>query len=129
METHNKNPAVKGVLGLTFKPNLSQENHEEDLTRRKPCFGQCQNCLRVHGQRHVQDMFHPSRGMLQPPHFRKHNDLLEKVQRNVTRMVPELSEIYKERNDVLDLLPVEERRIKEDMTTTFEFSHQFLEIQ
>ena len=54
------------------------------------------------------------------PHLKKHIAKLEKVQRAVTRWVPELRNLsYEERLEKLELPKLEERRIRGDMITLY----------
>jgi ribonuclease P/MRP protein subunit RPP40 len=54
------------------------------------------------------------------PYYQKDIDLLEKVQRRFTRMIPELSHLtYEQRLSALNLTSLETRRLRGDLIETF----------
>lgn len=59
----------------------------------------------------------------------KHKELIEKVQRRTTKMLPELGKLsYRERLDALYLPTLNEKRLMSDLVLTFEFLKEVDEI-
>jgi len=60
------------------------------------------------------------------PHLKKGMNLLEKVPRRATKLVPGLEKLtYEERLDLLGLTPLEERRLRGDMIEVFKILKGF----
>jgi len=58
------------------------------------------------------------------PHYVKDKELLERVQRRFTRLIPELKELsYPERLDKLNLWSLEERRVRADLIEVYKVVH------
>ena len=60
------------------------------------------------------------------PHYVKDKELLEKVQRRFTRMIPGLKDVpYNERLQILGLWSLEERRIRSDLIEVYKMIHMW----
>ena len=60
------------------------------------------------------------------PHLRKDINILEKVQRRATRLIPEISQLpYEERLEALNLSTLEDRRIRGDIIEVFKLVKGF----
>ena len=60
------------------------------------------------------------------PHYRKDIEILEKVQRRATKLIPELHEKpYEERLKILNLTTLEDRRIRGDLIEVFKIMHGY----
>ena len=58
------------------------------------------------------------------PHYVKDKELLERVQRRFTRMIPELKQLaYADRLDSLKLWTLEERRVRADLVEVDKIVH------
>ena len=63
------------------------------------------------------------------PHYLKDISALEKVQRRATRMVPEISHMeYEERLKTLKLYPLQKRRTRGDMITTYKIINGLIDV-
>ena len=58
------------------------------------------------------------------PHYVKDKELLERVQRRFTRMIPDLKALsYPERLNRLNLWTLEERRVRDDLIEVYKMVH------
>jgi len=64
------------------------------------------------------------------PYYQKDKDLLERIQRRFTKMIPELRDLpYTKRLDRLKLWTLEERRIRADLLEVFKMIHGFTNVK